>query len=208
MQERCTVWSSIQTRSLPLSRRISTLGDATKCEKATGAPEAFRFVDRERGQHTTLQGRGVHVCFANLDVWPLQNAKAWERSQRPRAQTVHGPAVGAPRLPGPATQWQRQARNTVWFLVGNGELDFGDHYWGLNRDYHRDPFPPFPTEPDRILHRHGQEVSRGRELSDWNTWHPVVAGRIESAEAPSRFASTDAYLACGKTRHAMLLPIQ
>ena len=185
MQERCTVWSSIQTRSLPLSRRISTLGDASKCEKATGAPEAFRFVDRERGQHTTLQGRGVHVCFANLDVWPLQNAKA-----------------------GPVTHWQRQARNTVWFLVGNGELGFGDHYWGLNRDYHRDPFPPFPTEPDRILHRHGQEVSRGRELSDWNTWHPVVAGRIESAEAPSRFASTDAYLACGMTRHAMLLPIQ
>ena len=30
---------------------------------------------------------------------------------------------------------------TVWFLVGNGGMDYGDHYWGLCRDYYRDPFP-------------------------------------------------------------------
>ena len=28
----------------------------------------------------------------------------------------------------------------VWFLVGNGGMDYGD-YWGIYRDYHRDPFP-------------------------------------------------------------------
>ena len=28
-----------------------------------------------------------------------------------------------------------------WFLVGNGGMDCGDSYWGLYRDYYRDPFP-------------------------------------------------------------------
>ena len=26
---------------------------------------------------------------------------------------------------------------TVWFLVGNGGMDYGDYYWGLYRDYYR-----------------------------------------------------------------------
>ena len=30
---------------------------------------------------------------------------------------------------------------TVWCLVGNGGMDYGDYYWGLYRDYYRDPFP-------------------------------------------------------------------
>ena len=30
---------------------------------------------------------------------------------------------------------------TVWFLVGNGAMDYGDYYWGVYRDYYRDPFP-------------------------------------------------------------------
>ena len=29
----------------------------------------------------------------------------------------------------------------VWFLVGNGGMDYGDYFWGLYRDYSRDPFP-------------------------------------------------------------------
>ena len=32
-------------------------------------------------------------------------------------------------------------RVTVWFLVGNGGMDYGDYCWGLYRDYYRDPFP-------------------------------------------------------------------
>ena len=27
----------------------------------------------------------------------------------------------------------------VWFLVGNGGMDYGDYHWGLYRDYYRDP---------------------------------------------------------------------
>ena len=30
---------------------------------------------------------------------------------------------------------------SVWFLVGNGGMDYGDYYWGLYRGYYRDPFP-------------------------------------------------------------------
>ena len=30
---------------------------------------------------------------------------------------------------------------TVWFLVGNGGMGYGDYYWGLDRGYYRDPFP-------------------------------------------------------------------
>ena len=30
---------------------------------------------------------------------------------------------------------------SVWFLVGNGGMDYGDYYWGLYRDYYRGPFP-------------------------------------------------------------------
>ena len=30
---------------------------------------------------------------------------------------------------------------TVWFLVGNGGMGYGDYYWGLYRDYYRDQFP-------------------------------------------------------------------
>ena len=30
---------------------------------------------------------------------------------------------------------------TVWFLVGNGGMDYEDYYWGLYGDYYRDPFP-------------------------------------------------------------------
>ena len=29
---------------------------------------------------------------------------------------------------------------TVWFLVGNGGMDYGDYYGGIYRDYYRDPF--------------------------------------------------------------------
>ena len=31
---------------------------------------------------------------------------------------------------------------TVWFLVGNGGMCYGDYYWGTYRDYYRDPSPP------------------------------------------------------------------
>ena len=31
--------------------------------------------------------------------------------------------------------------STVWFLVGNGGMDYGDYYWGFYRDYFWDPFP-------------------------------------------------------------------
>ena len=27
---------------------------------------------------------------------------------------------------------------TVWFLVGNGRMDYGDYYWGLYTDYYSD----------------------------------------------------------------------
>ena len=30
---------------------------------------------------------------------------------------------------------------TVWFLVGNGGMDYGDYYEGLYRDYYRDRSP-------------------------------------------------------------------
>ena len=30
---------------------------------------------------------------------------------------------------------------TVWCLVGNGGIEYGDYHWGLYRDYCRDPFP-------------------------------------------------------------------
>ena len=30
---------------------------------------------------------------------------------------------------------------SVWFFVGNGGMDYGDHYCGLYRDYYTDPFP-------------------------------------------------------------------
>ena len=30
---------------------------------------------------------------------------------------------------------------SVWFLVGNGDMDYGDYYGGLYRDYYRDPLP-------------------------------------------------------------------
>ena len=33
------------------------------------------------------------------------------------------------------------AELSFWFLVGNGGMDYGDYYWGLYRDYYRDPFP-------------------------------------------------------------------
>ena len=29
----------------------------------------------------------------------------------------------------------------VWFLVGNGGMDYGDDYWESYGDYYRDPFP-------------------------------------------------------------------
>ena len=29
----------------------------------------------------------------------------------------------------------------VGFLVGNGGMYYGDYYWGLCRNYYRDPFP-------------------------------------------------------------------
>ena len=29
----------------------------------------------------------------------------------------------------------------VWFLVRNRGMGYGDYYWGLYRDYYRDPFP-------------------------------------------------------------------
>ena len=31
--------------------------------------------------------------------------------------------------------------SSVWFLVGHGGMDHGDHYRGLHRDDYRDPFP-------------------------------------------------------------------
>ena len=35
---------------------------------------------------------------------------------------------------------------SVWFLAGNGGIDYGDYYWGLYRDYYRDPFQqPVPS---------------------------------------------------------------
>ena len=34
------------------------------------------------------------------------------------------------------------SRVSVWFLVGNGGMDYWDYYWGLYRDYYnKDPFP-------------------------------------------------------------------
>ena len=32
------------------------------------------------------------------------------------------------------------APTTVWFLVGNEGMGYGVHYWGLYRDYYKDPF--------------------------------------------------------------------
>ena len=32
----------------------------------------------------------------------------------------------------------------VWFLVGNGGLDYGDYYWGLCRDYSLGIHSPIP----------------------------------------------------------------
>ena len=31
--------------------------------------------------------------------------------------------------------------SSPWCLVGNGGMCYGDYYWGLYRDYYRDPFP-------------------------------------------------------------------
>ena len=30
---------------------------------------------------------------------------------------------------------------TVWFLVGNGGMSYGHYYWGLYKNYYRDPLP-------------------------------------------------------------------
>ena len=30
-------------------------------------------------------------------------------------------------------------KKPVWFLVGNGGMDYGNYYWGVYRDYYRDP---------------------------------------------------------------------
>ena len=30
---------------------------------------------------------------------------------------------------------------SVWCLVGNWGMDYGDSYWGLYKGYYRDPFP-------------------------------------------------------------------
>ena len=34
-----------------------------------------------------------------------------------------------------------QRLKTVWFLVGNEGMEYGAYYWGVYRDYYRDPFP-------------------------------------------------------------------
>ena len=53
--------------------------------------------------------------------------------------------------------WTRiAAARTVRFLVGNGGMDYGDDYWGLYRDYYRDPFAHSPL-------RTGQRM----ELAAW-----------------------------------------
>ena len=44
---------------------------------------------------------------------------------------------------------KQQLGKTVWFLVGNGGMDYGDYYWGLYKDCHRDPFPHSYQDPDR-----------------------------------------------------------
>ena len=44
-----------------------------------------------------------------------------------------------------------QPKPAVWFLVGNGGMDYGDVYWGLYRDYYRDPFPHSLLSTRQIL---------------------------------------------------------
>ena len=44
--------------------------------------------------------------------------------------------TGQPRIP----ESREVERSSVWFLVGNGGMDYGDYYWGFYRDYYRDPF--------------------------------------------------------------------
>ena len=46
------------------------------------------------------------------------------------------------RALGHTSEGRQSQGMTVWFLVGNGGMDIGDYYyWGVYRDYYRDPFP-------------------------------------------------------------------
>ena len=47
---------------------------------------------------------------------------------------------------------------TVWFLVGNGGMDYGDYYCGLYRDYYTDPFLHSLIRPDSIAMMQCQAV--------------------------------------------------
>ena len=40
---------------------------------------------------------------------------------------------------------------SAWFLVGNGGIDYGDYYWGLYRDYYKNPFPRSPLRTREFL---------------------------------------------------------
>ena len=50
----------------------------------------------------------------------------------------------------------RQGDLPVWFLVGNGGMDYGDDYWGLYRDYDQDPFPHSLQSTRGLLGNAGQ----------------------------------------------------
>ena len=55
-------------------------------------------------------------------------------------------------------------RISVWFLVGNGGMGYGDSYWGLSKNYYRDPFPHSLLRTRQILSRGAEPPSaRGED---------------------------------------------
>ena len=59
----------------------------------------------------------------------------------PQPQTLNPKLYSSPQAHVPSSENASDASSTVWFLVGNGGMDYGDYYWGFYRDYYRDPFP-------------------------------------------------------------------
>ena len=57
---------------------------------------------------------------------------------------------------------------SVWFLVGNGGMGYGDYIWGLYRDYYRDPFPHSLLRTRQLLWM--SSPSSWPFCSQWWTW--------------------------------------
>ena len=68
-------------------------------------------------------------------------------------------------------------RKNVWFLVKNGGMDHGDYYWGLYRDYDRDPFP-------HSLLRTGQNMWPWLSVASEVQWPQGATGTGQEQDEP------------------------